>query len=84
MADKQAPAGEPLRVMARADYAVQVKEHLMAQPETYLVVQGETVLGEFDTEAAAAEYVAFFAAAPVASESPPPQAPQADPNQEPA
>lgn len=48
---------EPLRVMSRADYAVQVREHLMAQPQTYLVLRGDEVVGEFETEADAAAYV---------------------------
>jgi hypothetical protein len=62
MAEK-APDAEPqpaqdLRVMSRADYAVQIREHLMAQPNTYLVLDGDVVIGEFDSEAEAVAYVA--------------------------
>jgi hypothetical protein len=56
MAEKQARAAEPLRVVARAYYAAMVKEHLMEQPPTFLVVQGADVIGEFDTESHAVAY----------------------------
>ena len=43
--------------MSRTDYAVQVREHLMDQPDTYLVLDGDVVVGEFGTAADAAAYV---------------------------
>jgi hypothetical protein len=49
---------EPLRVIQRTDYAVQVKEQLMEQPDEWFVVRGETIISIQPDEAAALAYIA--------------------------